>query len=168
MAGQGGRPRSRSPAQMRRISSRATFYGKRIMPLVTVGILIASIALPLSRGLRAGQYLPLMPVVIGIIIFGMIFFFIWKKTVFELVDEVWDAGDALIIKNKRQEERVALSDIVNVSYQPIGGQRVTLLLRRPSVFGDRIHFCPPLRVLSFLGSPVIDDLIQRIDAKRRI
>src|SRR5437867_3926603 len=138
---------------MRRISSRATFYQKRIIPLISAGILIAFIALPLGIWLHAGQYPPLpflvMPVAIGIISF-----FVWKKTVFDLVDEVWDVDDALIIKNKGQEERVALSDIVNVSYSPIGGgQRVSLLLRRPSVFGDRIHFCPPFRLLPFLGSP---------------
>ena len=43
-------------------------------------------------------------------------YFVMKKLVFDLVDEVWDDGEALLIKNRGQEERVALRDIKNVSY----------------------------------------------------
>jgi len=151
---------------MNRISSRATFYQKRIFPLVFFGPQVAVFSILVFIGLSSGRYPPI-PVLVIPIFMGVIFFFIMKIMVFDLVDEVWDAGDVLIIKNKNQEERVALSDIMNVSYSPVGGaQRVTLLLRRPNSFGVRIHFCPPLSLLPFRGSPVVDDLIQRIDAKR--
>jgi hypothetical protein len=153
---------------MRRISSRTTFYQKRIFPLTFFGALVAFFAALAFTGLSSGRYPPI-PVLVIPILMGVIFFFIMKKMLFDLVDEVWDAGDVLIIKNKNEEERVALSDIMNVSYSPLGGgKRVTLLLRRPYSFGDRIHFCPPLSFLSFRGSPIVDDLIQRIDATRRL
>ena len=58
-------------------------------------------------------------------------YFIMKKLVFDLVDEVWDDGDALVVKNRGQEERIALADIKNVSYSPfVNPPRVTLSLRR--------------------------------------
>ena len=34
-------------------------------------------------------------------------FFIMKKLVFDLVDEVWDDGDTLLVKNRGQEERTS-------------------------------------------------------------
>ena len=54
----------------------------------------------------------------------------------DLVDEVWDASDALVVRNKGEEARIRLSDIINVSYSPVGSPpRVTLSLRTPGRFG---------------------------------
>ena len=64
------------------------------------------------------------------------------------VDEVCDDGDALVVKNRGQEQRIALADIKNVNYSPfVSPPRVTLSLRRPTVFGDQISFCAPVRLL---------------------
>jgi hypothetical protein len=41
-----------------------------------------------------------------------------------------------------------------------------LSLRTPSVFGDQITFGAPIRLMPFSTSPVIDDLIERIDQAR--
>jgi hypothetical protein len=96
-------------------------------------------------------------------------FVIMKKMVFDLVDEVIDEGDFLRIRNNSQEDRIALSDIINVGYVPyMNPPRVTLSLRRPSSFGTQVTFCAPVRFVPFATSPVIDELIQRIDAQRRI
>ena len=98
-------------------------------------------------------------------------FFIMKKLIFDLVDEVLDAGDALVIRNGDREERVALSDIVNVSYaQLTNPPRVTLSLRNPTQFGDRVTFCAPVRLSPlavFSPNPAIDELIKRVDAARQ-
>ena len=95
-------------------------------------------------------------------------FFVMKKLVFDLVDEVWDDGGSLLIENRGEEERVALSDIKNVSYSPlINPPRVTLSLRRPTVFGDEITFNAPMRFMPFSASPIIKELIDRIDLARR-
>jgi hypothetical protein len=39
-----------------------------------------------------------------------------KKLIFDLVDEVWDDGRALIVKNDDREERIPFADIKNVNY----------------------------------------------------
>ena len=91
-----------------------------------------------------------------------------KKLVFDLADEVLDDGDALIIRNREVEERVAFSDVINVSYSPfMNPPRVTLSLKKPGLFGDQVSFCAPAMLVPFSTSPIIDDLIKRIDAKRR-
>ena len=104
-----------------------------------------------------------MPAIMAV--FGV---FLMKKLVFDLVDEVWDDGDSLVVKNGGQEQRIALSDIKNVSYSPfVNPPRVTLSLRRPTVFGDQISFGAPIRFVPFSNSPIIDDLIDRSDRARR-
>jgi hypothetical protein len=91
-----------------------------------------------------------------------------KKLLFDLVDEVLDAGDALVVRNGDREERVALSDIMNVGYSPyMNPPRVTLSLRNPGIFGDKVSFCAPVSFMPFSASPIIDELIKRIDAARR-
>jgi len=95
-------------------------------------------------------------------------YFLMQELVFDLIDEVWDDGDALVVKNGGQEQRVALSDIKNVNYSPfVNPPLVTLSLRRPTVFGEQITFCAPVRLVPFSSSPVIADLIDRVDRARR-
>jgi len=90
-----------------------------------------------------------------------------KKLIFDLVDEVWEDGDTLVVRNAGQEQCIALADIKNVNYSPlISPPRVTLSSRRPTVFGDQVTFCAPLRLVPLAPSPVILDLIERIDPAR--
>lgn len=152
---------------MHRISSKTTFVYKRLFPIFWFGILLLVSLGGSVSGLKTGQFPPVPFFVIPAImaVFG---YFLMKKLVFDLVDEVWDAGDALVVRNRNQEERISLSDIINVSYTPlINPPRVTLSLRRSSIFGDKISFGAPVRFTPFSTSPVIDELIQRIDAARR-
>jgi len=151
---------------MRLISSKMTFFNKRVFPAIWFGFLAVFIGLALFSG--AGRNpASLLPVLIApaiMIVFGYV---IMKKLVFDLADEVWDDGDSLVVKNGGQEQRIALSDIKNVSYSPfVNPPRVTLSLRRPTVFGDEITFSAPLRLVPFSKSPVITDLIERVDQAR--
>ena len=151
---------------MRLISSKMTFFNKRVFPAIWFGFLAVFIGLALFSG--AGRNpASLLPVLIApaiMIVFGYV---IMKKLVFDLADEVWDDGDSLVVKNSGQEQRIALSDIKNVSYSPfVNPPRVTLSLRRPTVFGDEITFSAPLRLVPFSKSPVITDLIERVDQAR--
>jgi hypothetical protein len=76
-------------------------------------------------------------------------------------------NDVLVIKNRGQEERIALSEIKNVSYSPfMNPPRVTLSLRQRTVFGDQITFGAPICFVPFSTSPVINDLIDRVDLAR--
>ena len=152
---------------MRRISSRSTFVYKRIFPLLFFGIVSLFIAFVIVGGLRSGQNPPL-PVLIVPVLAAACIYFVMKRLIFDLVDEVLDAGDALIVRNRGQEDRIALSDITNVNYTPlVSPPRVTLSLRRASVFGAEVTFCAPTRFVPFSSSPVINELIQRIDAARQ-
>ena len=90
-----------------------------------------------------------------------------KKYVFDLADEVLDDGDALVIKNKGQEQRIALADITNVNYTAMTSPpRVVLSLRHPTVFGDEVAFCAPVQIMTFSQSPLIADLIKRVQRAR--
>src|SRR5215470_1884787 len=100
---------------MHRISSRLTFFYKRVFPLMCFGFigfaLLASVH-AISAG-KLVQPLPALLIPVIMLIFG---YFLMKKLVFDLVDEVWDVGDALIIRNMGREERVPLSQVMNISY----------------------------------------------------
>jgi hypothetical protein len=152
---------------MRKISSDWTFFYKRIFPIIWIGILgIVLFAMlfvvphPDPFSFIPAIFVPLLMMVIGFVLF--------KKLLFDLADEVFEDGDALVVKNGSREERIAFTDIKNVGYaQFMNPPRVTLSLRRPSVFGDQVAFCAPVRIFNFASNPVIDDLIDRIDAARR-
>jgi hypothetical protein len=152
---------------MRRISSQWTFFYKFIFPIIWVGFIIVFLAVAVFAPTRAGQGLPIPALIVPIIML-VIGFTIMKKFIFDLADEVWDDGIALAVKKSGQEERIALSDIKNVNYSTMSSPpRVVLSLRRPSVFGDQVAFCAPIRFIPFATSPIIDDLIERIDVARR-
>jgi hypothetical protein len=139
-----------------------TFYYKRVFPLIMLGFLLLAIGAPMAKG--EFPPLPFLVVLTVAIVFG---FVIMKKLVFDMVDEVWDAGEALIVRNRKQEDRIPLSAIMNVDYSPlINPPRVTLTLRTPSIFGDTVSFGAPIRFVPFARSPIVDDLIRRIDAAR--
>ena len=96
-------------------------------------------------------------------------FFLMKKLVWDLVDEVYDYGDFLLIKNRGEEERVALSNIMNVSASTaMNPPRITLRLVRPGKFGGEIAFSPVMgfTLNPFATSQVADDLIVRVDRAR--
>ncbi len=151
---------------MRRVSSQWTFFYKRVFPLIWFGFIIVFLIIALVLPVRSGQSPPIQIVIVPIAMIGFGYFLL-KKLVFDLVDEVWEDGDVLVVKNSGQEQRIALSDIKNVNYSVMTSPpRVVLSLRRPTVFGDRVAFCAPVRFVPFATSPVIDDLIERVDAAR--
>lgn len=150
---------------LRRISSRWTFFTKKIAPVLMFGYLVV-FALSVSTAAKTSRDAGI--VLIVVVALGALFYFILRKFVFDLMDDVWDAGDALFIRNQGVEDRVALSQIMNISYSTLQNPpRVTLMLRIPCRFGSEISFMPPSRLLPFTKSPIIDDLIRRVDAARR-
>jgi hypothetical protein len=130
---------------MQRISSRSTFFTKRVFPVIWFGFLVFFVAVTLVNKPARG-----LPVV------------------FDLADEVLDAGDALIVRFGSEQERIPLSEIINVSYVYMTNPpRVTLTLRTLCQFGKEVSFSPPTRFLPFAKSPIVADLIERADAARR-
>ena len=152
---------------MRRISSKWTFFYKSVFPIFWFGFIILFLVVALFVPMRSGQSPPIPALIVPAIMF-VVGFFLMKKFVFDLADEVWEDNGVLIVKNRGQEQRIALRDIKNVSYSPMmSPPRVVLSLRRPTGFGGQIAFCAPVRFVPFATSPIVDDLIDRIDAARQ-
>jgi len=151
---------------MQRISSRMTFWNKRIFPVFWFGFL-AFFEVIISVTSRTADGPPLVALVVPLVLapFG---YWMMKKLVWDLADDVFDAGDELIFRFGREEERIPLSNIVNLSYSWfVNPARVTLTLRTPSRFGKEVSFSPPQSFIPFVKSKVIGDLIERVDAARR-
>jgi hypothetical protein len=152
--------------EMTRISSRLTFVTKRVFPAMWIGIIAASFGATTFISARSHVHVPIQFWIIPLVMAG-IGYFIMKNLVFDLADEVWDAGSELVVKNKGQEAHVAIADIVNVSYSvATNPQRVTLALRQPTAFGTEVTFAAPTTWVPFAKSPIIEELIKRVDMAR--
>jgi len=124
---------------MTRISTGPNLFLKKVFPILWFGFLIFFVAQSWFAGAYDAQPATLLvPLAIGLV--GLVFM---KMIVWRLADEVYDCGDALLIKRGDEEERVALSDIVKVEYSIVSNPpRVTLYLGGTSRFGHRIGFTP--------------------------
>ena len=153
------------PITMKKISSRSLFITKKVLPVLWFGIL----AFVLIAGILSKAYNGNPMVIVGpgiMIVFG---YFMMKKLVWDLVDEVYDYGDYLLVRNGGQEERVALSNIMNVSATTlVNPPRITLRLVKPGRFGPEIAFSPvvPLTLNPFAKNAVAEELIVRAYAAR--
>ena len=91
--------------------------------------------------------------------------FVMKKLVWDLADEVFDRGDALLVRNRGEEELVPLTNIMNVNVSTyINPPRIELRLVTPGKFGSEIAFSPVtgFRLNPFAKIPVAEDLIVRV------
>lgn len=96
-------------------------------------------------------------------------FFFMRRLVWDLADEVYDCGDSLLVKNRGEEERIFLSNIMNVSASTqMNPPRITLRLVSPSRFGKEVSFCPITKFTlnPFAKDQVSEDLILRVDQAR--
>jgi hypothetical protein len=145
------------------------FY-KRVFPVIFLGMIALSIALAIASAGR-GSGFPLPALIVPMLALG-IAWFVMRRLVSDLADEVWDEGDALRVRFGHDEERIALADIINIGYTTmVNPERVTLTVRNPGRFGKEVTFCP-LRAAGLLRpllrrNPLVTDLIERVDAARR-
>ncbi len=154
---------------MIRISSKLTYLFKHAFPVLWFGSLVVCFCIGLAMALLQKRLEETTIVMLAappiMSIFG---YFSMKFLLFDLVDEVWDSGDSLIIRNNGQEVRVSLLDCVNVNYNAMmSTPRVTLLLHQPTIFGGEISFIPPFRWIPHFMPPIAKELIYRIDAAKR-
>jgi len=149
---------------MKRISSKQTFYVKKILPVILFAVAFAPMLVVYSE---TGSFHP--GTVAPAILIAIFLAFIYPKLVWGLADEVYDGGDYLLVKRGDLEDRVALSDVMNVSASMmVNPPRITLRLARPSKFGNEVMFSPirPATLNPFARNAVADDLIVRADAAR--
>ncbi len=157
---------------MRRLSSSATFFYKRIFPWGWFGFVVLFAVLgPMGIAANAGRLQEALPFLLMPVAMLVVGFLIYKTLLADLVDEVWLDGDALVVKNRQQQVRVALGEVINVDCATMSNpRRIILKLRHDTRFGRRIPFIPnsPRGFLSaFRSDPIADELIERADAARR-
>ena len=115
---------------MRPLSSKMTFYYKRVSPVIFFGVVLLMFGFGLISVLRDRQ-VSNVPFLIVLLLLAVFAYRFMKKSVFNLADEVLDAGNTLVVRSGGQEERIALSDIKNVNYSPyMSPPQVTLSVRR--------------------------------------
>ncbi|MDD5492591.1 MAG: hypothetical protein PHV60_07935 [bacterium] len=149
---------------MKLISSKGnTFFNKRIFPVFWFGFIGIFFFTALFNPKEKTPF----PFIIMPIIMGVFGYFIMKHLIFDLMDEVWDRGDVLIVRNNKEEEIIPLSNIMNISATTFTNPpRVTLMLRQPCRFGKEVTFSPPLKLFQF-KSPIVSELIERVDRARK-
>ena len=150
---------------MKRISSRSLIFMKTLFPLLWFGalgsVLVSTIA---SRAYE--QSFMVLAVPFLMVVFG---FFLMRKLVWDLADEVYDKGDSLLVRFRGEEEEIPLSAIINVSVAvAMNPPRITLRLAAPGRFGREIAFSPikPFTLNPFAPNPIAEDLILRVDQAR--
>ena len=152
----------------KRISSRNTAFLKHALPVIWIGMIALFIAAAVLSGPRSGSppvivyIVPVLALAIGYVVI--------RRLVLDLADEVYDEGDALRVRFGKDEERISLANIINVSYAGLTNpQRITLTLRTPGRFGRQVTFSPPRRLFGplFAENPLVTELIERVDAARR-
>src|SRR4051812_44305630 len=97
---------------MKKISRGSTVFYKKLFPLMWLGFMVLFLCGALSRGDFKNENLIFLIVPC---IAGVLGFFLMKKFLWDLMDEVYDGGDFLLVKNRDEEEKVLLSNIMNVS-----------------------------------------------------
>ena len=149
---------------MKQISSQSTYLYKKLFPkffygFILIFVVIAHIAMVKSGEVEVFFYLiPLSMAVISYVALNML--------VFDLVDEVWDCGDSLEFKNKDVEERVPLSEIINLSLTAFSSPpRITVTLRNEGKLRKEIVFSPtvPVTLTPFRKPEIFDALLARVD-----
>ena len=151
----------------RRISSRQTFFVKRVFPVLWFGMVVLSLAAGLACA-RAGKAVPAPVFIVPLLLF-VVGYAVMRRLVHDLADEVFDEGDALRVRFGSDEERIALADIINVGYtQFVNPPRITLTLRQPGRFGREVSFSPPQSFFApFVRNRLASELIERVEAARR-
>lgn len=146
---------------MQRIS-KTSFVLKWLFPIFWFGIL----ALVTITILAAGHTHPavlVMPLVMAV--FG---YFIMKKFVWDLADEVFDGGDFLLVRKGNLEQKIYLSDIVNIEHLGLSSPpRVTIMCRTPGLLGTEVAFIAPSSFNPFKKPKLVEELIERVDRTRR-
>jgi hypothetical protein len=148
-----------------KISSSLTWFNKRVFPLLWFGFLAFFVVVTTVAG--AAKKEPFFLVVP--IFMSVIGFIVMKKLVWDLVDEVYDGGDFLLVRNRGDEATIPLSGIMNVSASTNQNPpRITLRLVEPSKFGQEIAFSPitGFTLNPFAKNRIAEELIVRVDQAR--
>jgi hypothetical protein len=144
---------------VRKISSRTTFWYRRVFPVFWFGFLLlwTVFALLLSGNERPPRIIFLIPGVMAI--FG---YFMIRWLVLPLADEVFLDGDEILVRKNGKKIRFSIRQILNVdSSMMTNPERITLTLREQSELGKEIAFSPTYRWHFFSRHPIAEELIAK-------
>ena len=150
---------------MKKISSNQ-FFLKKVFHIFWFGFL----AIFLVTSITAKAYEKNIIFIVQPLLMAAFGYFLLKKLIWDLVDEVYDCGDYLLIKHRNDEDKILLSNVMNISGVSFTNPpRTTLRLVKGSKFGSEITFSPLKPFFSFnpfSKNAVVEDLIIRIGAAR--
>lgn len=156
---------------MRLISSTsATIFWKRIFPGVWFGALLLGVVVTVSMGNWPAAILGLAA---GMILTA-VGWFSMKGLLWDLADEVWDDGDALVVRKGKQQERILLSEIgligcdVGKLFERGYGSPTRVWLRTHHHPRERpdITFLPIADFWPWRLHPAVRDVVLRIEGAR--
>ncbi len=148
-----------------KISSGQTWFYKRVFPAIWFGFL-AVFTVRSALGGTAGLDAMFIVIPVAMAVFG---FFLMRKLVWDLLDEVYDCGDSLLVRNRGEEDSISLSIVMNISASTnTNPPRVTLRLETPSKFGSEVAFSPigQFTLNPFAKNKIAEDLMVRVDQAR--
>lgn len=156
---------------MQRLSSRSTFVYKRIFPVFWICFM--AIWVCMTWGVwNPPNGVPAPVVFVPFALAVLLGWLAFKRLILDLVDEVWLDDDGLLVKNRGEQVKVALDNVMNVSASTMTNPpRISLMLRvESSRLGKTVAFMPagPGGFLAlFKPHPIATMLIERVDAARR-
>jgi hypothetical protein len=157
-----GAPQRNRRVTRKRISSRSTFLFKRVYPVIFFGGTALIFAMPLIGLVTVYDAPPvwfLIPAGLLALVLGWL---IMRTVIFGLADEVYDEGDALLVRINGREDRILLPNIAAVRYATwLNPGKVTVTLKQPCSFGAEIAFLPPTRPVCVPRQPGRSGLEQK-------
>lgn len=140
-------------------------FHKRVFPVMWFGFLVVFVVIALSQGIANDAGPATLPFFFVPIFMAFVGYIVMRRFILDLVDEVEDHGDYLVIRNRGEEARIALADIMNVSASTnVNPPRITLRVTHDTKFGKEISFSPirPFTLNPFARNEIADKLIERV------
>jgi len=154
---------------MTKISSGSMFIMKRVFPVLWFGFLVVFVGAGMMWAIAGGPELSDLFFLVTPLFLAIIGYAVMKQFIWDLVDEVYDHGDYLVIRNRGDEARIDLADIMNVSVSTnLNPPRISLRLAHPTKFGTEVSFSPirPFTLNPFVKNEIAESLIVRVDRAR--
>lgn len=143
---------------MKKISSKLTLVYKYVIPFLTFWFTISFI-IWIYRDSNGNE--KIYPILMIQSLMLVIFFVIFKKTVFNLTNEVFYNDGYLEFINCNKRIVILFSDINEIKYQAwTRPKRIVLKLNKSSEFGNELAFMPPINLNPLRRNVEIVDLIK--------
>ncbi|MCP5381044.1 MAG: hypothetical protein H6912_01620 [Kordiimonadaceae bacterium] len=152
---------------MKRLSSTTTFIIKKVFPAFWFGFLSLFFLFAVATITTEGASYKTIPLIVTPIVMAAFGYFLMKKLVFNLIDQVYDEGSTLLVVNAKEEVRISLKDIKNISFQYYRPTLVIISVGYNTKFGNKLSFVPAWEFGLYKKNKDVVNLIDRIDAANR-